>query len=175
MITPPKFKRAVLQAYQDVQDFLTEVVGPPSAILPDPFIQSIKTYNWYVNFAMKFTGVCQYPVADLPLPNYGSWLLATPKPKVAINYGQLEQWSTSPPGDYPVPVLVQAARAVLHEVGHLRLHRHLWEAPPSGVFAKDASLEDEEEAWIYAMTALAVLLGAYASKKRPDDSSAIAL
>lgn len=176
MIGLVDFGRAALQAYQDVEKFLgSGAVGPPPSPLPDPFIHHIRRWNWYVNFAIKFTGVIPYRFSRFPLTGYGSWLFARKKPVIVINYDQLKAWEQNPPGDYAVPGLVQAARAVLHEIGHLRLHKHLLAGAPPGRFARAATRQEEEEAWVYAMCALAILVGRYARQVRPDNSSAIAV
>ncbi len=177
MIALADYGRCVLQAYGDTRDFLGKIAGPVPAPLPHPFITD-STILWYLHFAMMFTGTTHLPCESIP-SNYGSWLMVDPGPRIAVNFRQLGRWekrAKQSPSRQPLDVCLQTARCVLHEVGHLKLHKHLHQPPSSGNLAHPANEKDEGEAWVYAMTVLAILLGEYACCMRQhgqDDTCAI--
>ena len=159
MINSKRFTQASQQAYLDVTQFFDECLPGPMPVFDRRFFG--KDLIWAYIFAFKITGVGPVGMGRLPRPGFSSWLMTSPDTAIALFESQLTMWQQKPPTRFAVRQELQKARTVLHEVGHIRLQPHLLRGS-SGVFAIPAEPGDEEQAWVYAGTVLALLLGDYA-------------
>lgn len=114
--------------------------------------------------------VMQILRSDFP-PGFASWLdpSATtpffPRGTIYLCVEQMKAWAVSPPGNESVGILHQANRSILHEIGHsfLNVQKH-----PDVIFEGqyESDGEEEESAWLFAFTFLAILAGDYSRTKR---------
>lgn len=165
MIEYDKLRDDVLSAaYDDVLAFFRE-------FLPEGGPRFVTSSDWAHSFAYIIADAPPQVFAQsFPKKEYGSWLAVldrsdpvNPVAAIAINEGKLIEWEETPPGRVPVPAVLQEARAILHEVGHIHLHPHLLrDDAPAPPYTPEAARREEEEAWVYAFVTLAVLLGDYA-------------
>jgi len=178
MISLVAFAKAALHAFDDVRFFLARYMSASPPLLDYPITDQP---GWSFLFAYLLTGVAPqgFTARGFPWPHYGSWLLVLPRPAIAVNEPQLRAWATKAGLRSNVEVRLQVARTILHEVGHMRLHPHLLNPAPAAPFAQPARGEDEDEAWVYAYTVLAIIQGDYALCSRStngfDDTPAIPL
>jgi len=99
-------------------------------------------------------------------PNYASFLFLDPisPDTIGLSIGQMRVWR-----DHEgLPISVQAIRSVLHEIGHrfLTVPRR---GPLVFVAPFVANAVEEDAAWAFCMTFLALLAGDYAELRRAAD------
>lgn len=119
---------------------------------------------------------------SLPQSGYVSWLLVGPL-GIAFDSEQVRAWSTIVGENAPAEE-VQIARAIMHELGHIfgtpgllsRQHKRI--IKKGQTFTAPATKEEEDTAWVWAMSAFAIALGHHAWRRRPlglDDTTVLAI
>ena len=114
-------------------------------------------------FVFDLTGATIQSFNALPAREYASWLFAISDVTTAIylDEGQMHNWHQRT----GMPVEVQKVRSIVHEVGHLQFSVRLLTCPPNQ-FVPPSYPEEEEKAWVYAMTFLGVVMGDYSRSCR---------
>ena len=132
-------------------------------------VEDIKRYIRLVTFVKDEWELSVQKMESLPKPGYASWLLALGGggQAIALDDSQMRRWES----ETGMPVMVQRIRSIMHEAGHH--HLSLGVLPPSdgsAFFFSEATPEEEEKAWCYAMTFFGTTIGRYALEARNNRS-----
>lgn len=121
-------------------------------------------------FAIKLHQLRTIDVEYLPQERFASWLYRSSPDSYSIGLcsRQMITWQEQT----GMPVVAQAIRSVIHELGHYKLSPRLLLRPSRGPFSISATPEEEEKAWVYTFIILGILLGDYSYNRRkdPDES-----
>lgn len=162
MIPRDLYKSAADIAYEDIRSFCGHAGSPSQEMLSDivPNMRALQA----AKFAQAVQKIHVIPFAKLPKEGFASWLMSIPQIRIAVADMQLAEWEQSRRG----PVAdVQKARTIIHEVGHARVQPALTAgATDQRGFVPSCRPEDEERAWVYAMSIMAIVLGDYAKMAR---------
>jgi hypothetical protein len=152
MITRPEFDAAVKRAYEVMESYCGNT-GARAASFLSPF--KGRREAWAVRLAKQAAGVDVWPFLRLPSPGFASWIMLLPSPVIAVDEAQIQAWASKT----RVSVSAQRTRTIIHEVGHLLLHDRLRKDPVG--FAVPATANEEQQAWVFAMSVLSLILGDY--------------
>ena len=172
----------------DIQKFFDQKSWPKCACKSDggdqwmESPQFLSTVQFILRQAqLRIIDIAEYPdMPSLPKPQFASWLyISSSKTKdrpirgstgatIGLDSRVIKEWFK----ETAVPVNCQLIRTLLHEFGHWRVSPNLVERPNyRDGFSADASPEEEEKAWVFAIIFLSILVGDYAleSRKSPQD------
>ncbi|MEI7935204.1 MAG: hypothetical protein WCK27_00815 [Verrucomicrobiota bacterium] len=172
-ISEEDFLKAARSALRDASKFLA-AYGPEELLAQKKRgafrkVEDIKRYNRLVTFVKDEWRLSVQKKEKLPRAGYASWLFALGGGghAIALDDSQMRRWED----DTGMPVMVQRIRSIMHEAGHH--HLSFGVQPPSNeseLFFSEATPEEEEKAWCYAMTFFGVTLGRYALEARENRS-----
>ncbi|HEY0552240.1 MAG TPA: hypothetical protein VGF13_21750 [Verrucomicrobiae bacterium] len=164
MIDPADRTRIVQQAYEDAVAFLSQPnVNSKRFCDPQTKAEEHARLPALNLFVANLTGATVVPFKKLPHPNFASWLFSVAPENMAIYLDQRQMvvWQQQT----GATVQTQQIRSIAHELGHLRLAPRLQNGPLA-TFAPHATANEEENAWVYAMMFLALVLGDYCFSAR---------
>jgi len=169
MMSKADFTSHVETAFDDLNTYLRSSGGhKPALLLPDDRTFIDVRRHRAEDFATVVGGALVGLCDSSSFPTHGeyvSWLMMVPRagglvPRIVIDSDRINDWARerqSPSAD------IQAIRAIFHEVGHIRRTPRLLSTTPSTTegHCDLATPEEEEHAWIYAMTIQTILLSDY--------------
>lgn len=181
MISSADFKEATDFAHADSMEFSRHILHDEVCFDPETWNPNIKRNKEVLAF-YKFAALYDCPVfqlGSLPQSGYCSWLFRTSDKgfSIGICYSQMVDWLI----EDAMPVPTQTIRAILHELGHKRVSLiATGEANKSDIGPiTNVPKEEEEKAWVYAVTFLGIMLGDYAKARKDaegfDDSPKVFL
>ena len=162
-------KKAHLHAEKFLDRFSPEdlLQQPPQRDLRK--IADIKRYIRLATFIADEWKLSVQPRDRFPKPGFASWLvsLGGGNQAIALDFRQMKKWET----ETGMPVSTQKIRSLIHEAGHHHMSFNV-QPPlnPSAVFFSEATPEEEEKAWCYAMAFFGIILGRYALFARRNHS-----
>jgi hypothetical protein len=154
-------------AHEYAQQFLGTYLRPDDdltirgdAVTPSPLMNAL------VAFVQDAVG-CHIIEAPLPHKDYASWLCFDKEDRIsiALDIRQMGVWQ----GQNGMPVDLQKNRSLLHELGHVLLSPAVPDNAHEAAGAplvKPVKPDEEERAWIFAMSFLTAVLADYAQNCR---------
>jgi hypothetical protein len=185
LVNKDNYINACYTAYEDINRFDAILQIDIDFILKSPPVTPTKKTPVFVgtrsSWALRFAQIIGQVGASIiwrELPKgFSSWLMVIDNTvAIAVDFKQMRGWSQD--FNRVSNLDIQISRAVLHEVGHIKLTPYLLGiSQEDGGRVPPADPEDEVAPWAYAFAIIGILLSAYARnahfKRKTEDTPSI--